>query len=317
MRHARFILIILAICVGGYAALLGLGRSNVYCSRSHSFFDTAPCFQAEAHGQTAEVLLAGDSSLLYGIDPAIVAAAGGGSTYNLGMIGPSFGFRTQKLIDRYLANNARPKAIVLYFAPWHLISDDRVVDPQWAPLAVYLLRHGSVGDVAGYLRVNPAALVELPPILWNGLVGSGARASAFRGELTANHGHLDYDQRGALKPLADDCSPAAYDHHGLDLADNRAALARLRAHCRTEGIPLFVYVAPIAVCDAQIDGVRLAYAGVADMTPQALPNRLFADDAKQRAEHVHPSPAGVAIFSQNLAGFIRSTVDARQVPPAP
>ena len=316
MRHARFVIIILAICLGGYAGLLGLGRSSFYCSHTHSFFDTAPCFQPEVRGQQADVLLVGDSSLLYGINPRLVQAAGGGSTYNLGMVGPSFGFRVGKLIDRYLANNARPKAIILYFAPWHLLSGNRVTDPQWAPLGIYLLRHGGIDDIAAYLRVNPSAIVELPPLLWNGMTQSGARTSVFRKELALNHGYLNYDRRGTLRPLPDDCSPSTYDHRGMDVPDNRAALAALRQQYRARGIPLFVYIAPTAICDAQVAAVRQAYAGSADMIPQALPNRLFANDTT-RAEHVHASPEGVAVFSNNLAAFIRAVVQPKLGSSAP
>ena len=236
------------------------------------------------------------------------------------MVGPSFGFRPRNLIDRYLARNARPKAIILYFAPWHLISDRKIADPQWAPLGVYLLRHGSAGDLLRFVSINPAALVELPPILLTGLTSSGRKASAYRGDLVRNRGYLDYNARGKVKPLPANCSPASYERRDPYAVDNRAEVAALRAHYARLGLPVFVYVAPIATCDARIDEVRRAYAGVSDAVPQALPNPFFADDSK-RAEHVHPSPAGASEFSRRLADFIKTvvqpkTAEPKVIPPA-
>jgi len=314
MQHLRFVLVVLVFCLAGYGSFFAMGRSSFYCTHSSSYFDTAPCFQAEVHGRQVDTLVVGDSSLLYGIRPDLVAAAGGGSSYNFGMVGPSFGFRTRELIDRYLAHNGRPKAIVLYFAPWQLISRDKVVDPQWAPLGIYQLRYGSGADFFGFLRAVPAALAELPPLIAANLTPHSAPALRRRAELARNDGYLAYTREG-LKPLPEDCQPGQRPRRPFDGIDNRASLAELRAHYRSLGIPVYVYLAPLAVCDDEIRTVRGIYAGLTDNIPQALPNPLFVDDA-QVAEHVHASQAGVAVFSRNLADFIRTKVRARPNEPA-
>lgn len=314
MQHLRFVVIVLGCCLAGYASLFAVGRSPLYCTHSNSYFDTAPCFQTEVQGRQVDTLLVGDSSLLYGIRPDLVAAAGGGSSYNLGMVGPSFGFRTSELIDRYLTRNGRPKAIILYFAPWQLISQDKVVDPQWAPLGIYQLRYGSGASFLAFVRAVPAALAELPPMIVANLTPHSAPALRRRAELASNDGYLAYTREG-LKPLPADCQPGQRPRRPLDVIDNRASLAELRAHYRSLGIPVFVYLAPLAVCDDEIGAVRRVYAGLTDNIPQALPNPLFVDDAKV-AEHVHASEAGVAIFSRQLADFIRTRVQTQSRGPA-
>jgi hypothetical protein len=308
MRFGGFVALVLAIALGGYAALLAAGRTPVYCSYSQSFFDTAPCFTPETRGVAVETLLVGDSSLLYGISPELVEQAGGGTTYNLGMVGPSFAYLAPWLIDRYLANNARPKTIILYFAPWDVIDEHRIVDPQWAPVGFTLLRHGSPADLARLVATRPSALVELPPLIWNGLGTSRARADADRDALRQQRGHLDYATRG-LPPLSADCQAGSLPDPPFPVtADNRVAIERLKARYRARGIAVFAYIAPWAECDGHVEQVRRAYAGVADTVPGTLPNTVFAADAPF-ANHVHASAAGVPVLSERLAAFIRTVVN--------
>ena len=309
MGFGRFVLIVLAICAGGYAGLLALGRSPVYCRSSHVFSDTAPCFKPAVSGHRAEVLLVGDSSLLYSIRPDAVAAAGGGSSYNLGMVGPSFSFVATDLIDRYLARNDRPKAIILYFGANELISDRHIIDPQWAPAGIYLLQWGSAGDLLRLARARLSSLAELPPLVLNGIFAGGPRAVDYAGEMAVAQGWLHYGATSG-RTLDATCRASRLRQPPLVAADNAQAVAALRARYAAQGIPLFVYVAPTAQCDATIEPIRAAYRGVADNVPEALPNALFADDTPF-TQHVHPSDAGVAVFSQRLADFVRETVRPR------
>ena len=308
MQHRRFIVLFCAICVGGYALLIGVGRSPLYCRFSHNLFDTAPCFKQGMSGIKADVLLVGDSSLLYGVRPDIVAAEGGGTTYNLGMIGPSFAYQVADLIDGYLASNKRPRAIVLYFAPYERISHDRVADPMWAPLGVYLLRHGNWSAIAHFLAIRPSAIVEMPPIIVTGLTMPGPVLDGYVAEMRASGGYVDYARGNRALPA--DCQPGSFKRPAYALGDNREVLADLRQRYQARGIPLFVYVAPTAACDNGIDAVRQRYRGVSDNVPQALANEDFADDVPE-ANHVHPSSAGVVAFSKTLANFLRTTVQPR------
>lgn len=308
MQHRRFICLVIGICVAAYGLLIGIGRSALYCHFSHNLFDAAPCFKSGMSGIGADVLLVGDSSLLYGVRPDLVAADGGGTTYNLGMIGPSFSYQVSALIDGYLAGNKRPRAIVLYFAPYEKISHDRIADPMWAPLGIYLLRHGSWGDIAHFLTIRPSAIVEMPPIILTGLTMPGPVIRQYAAQMQLSSGFVEY-ARGKLA-LPAGCQLGSFRPPAYALGDNSAALATLRRRYQAKGLPLFVYVAPIANCDNGIDAVRQAYKGVSDNLPMALPNENFADDVPV-ANHVHASSAGVATFSDALAKFIRVTVQPR------
>ena len=307
MRSGGFVALVLAIALGGYAALLAAGRSPLYCTHSKSFFDTAPCFQPETTGVSTDTLLVGDSSLLYGIRPDLVAQAGGGSSWNLGMVGPSFSYLAPWLIDRYLRQNGKPKAIILYFAPWDVIADDRIVDPQWAPAAIALLRHGTLMEFARLVRHRPATIVELPPLLASGIGLGRGRADEDLAALKRQRGYLDYAARSKT-PLAADCIPGSLKAPAYPpAADNQAALRALKARYAARGIKVFVYVAPFAKCDGHLDAVRRAYAGVADVAPVELDNRFFAADTPL-SNHVHASGEGVGVLSARLATFIRTTV---------
>jgi hypothetical protein len=310
MRHLVFVLVVLVICLGGYAAALGIGASRAYCTHSTNFLDAVPCYGSEPAGQTADLLLAGDSSLLYGISPALVAADGGGSVYNLGTVGPGFGFDPDMLIDRYLAHNVKPRAIILYLSPWDRLSKTEIEDPRWAQLGIFLLQHGRIGEIAAFLRALPSALVELPPIVVAGLGPHAGPTAAVAAQMAADRGHLDYSV-WMPRALGADCGHGSRPPGAVD---NRAALAVLRPRYEAQGIAVFIYVAPTAQCDAALGAVTRAYAGVADNRAQALPDRLFADDVKAQG-HVHPSPAGPPVFSAGLAAFLRDVVQPKLAAP--
>jgi len=57
MQHLRFVLVVLVFCLAGYGSFFAMGRSSFYCTHSSSYFDTAPCFQAEVHGRQVDTLV--------------------------------------------------------------------------------------------------------------------------------------------------------------------------------------------------------------------------------------------------------------------
>jgi hypothetical protein len=302
----RFLLVVGLICGGAYFFAYLLAISPIYCAYSQSYVDEAPCYKYDLHGIKADVLLVGDSSLLYGIRPSLVEKESLISTYNYGMVGPAFSFDPQAVIDHYLATNTRPQAVIVYFSPWDRLERHKLTDPQWFPLAVLTLRHGTWVDFLRLFYARPSAIFEIPPTILRSVGLSPAPAARRRAQTESDYGHFDYaatiDSKRAK--LTDDCHPVDRDVEGQKYgADNRAALTSLRAQYAAIGLPLYVFVAPTAACDGQIDQVRAAYDGVSDNLPAALPNQYFPDDTGRRS---HVNAAGVVVASALLADFLVS-----------
>jgi hypothetical protein len=303
----RFVLTVALVCGGTYALAYLFAISPAYCAYSQSFVDAAPCYKYDLRGVKADVLLVGDSALLYGIRPSLVQQASGGiSSYNYGMVGPSFTFDPEAIIDHYLATNSRPQSIVVYFSPWNRIERHRITDLQWFPLAVLTLRHGTLADFFRLIRARPSAIVEIPAAIIRSTGRSTTPAKQRRLDMEQDDGHLDYSAtlRADNLALPADCAPASHKHTDYPYAaDNKRAIAALRARYASRGIPVYVYIAPTALCDGEINEVRNIYAGVADNNPATLPDRYFADDTPL-ANHSHVNGDGVVMASALLADFL-------------
>jgi hypothetical protein len=302
----RFLLTVTLVCGGAYALAYVFAISPGYCAYSRSYVDAAPCYKYDLRGIKVDALLVGDSALLYGIRQSLIEQANGISSYNYGMVGPSFTFDPQAVIDHYLATNARPRAIVVYLSPWSRLERHRITDLQWFPIAVLTLRHGSWTDFLRLILARPSAMVEIPPTIVRSIGLSALPATERRIKMEHDGGHFDYSATLGDDNLAlpDDCQPfnrkpPAYPY----AANNRQAIAMLRAHYAALGLSLYVYIAPTAVCDGQIDDLRAVYAGVADNHPVALPNRYFADDTPF-AIHSHVNAEGATAASTLLAHFL-------------
>ena len=299
----RFLLAVGLLCGGAYAAAYAFGISPGYCAHSRSYADAAPCYKYDVRGVKVDVLLAGDSSLLYAIRPSLVEQASGLTSYNYGLVGPAFSFNPQANIDHYLATNARPKFIVVYLSPWNSIEPYVITDPVWFPIALLTLRHGSWIDFLRLFRARPSAIVEIPPVIFRSTQLSSAAATKVRVQMESDGGHLDFSATldRENQTLAGHClnrdKPPAEPY----AADNRQALTALRAHYAARGLPLYVYVAPTAVCDGQIDKVQTVYAGVADNLPVAVPDRYFA---RGQGGHSHVNAEGVVVASNLFANFL-------------
>jgi hypothetical protein len=293
------------LCGAAYGGLYSFAISPAFCAFSRSYADVAPCYKYDIRGVSADILLVGDSSLLYGIRPPIVERASHQSTYNYGMVGPAFSFDPLAVIDHYLATNRRPRAVVVYLSPWNRLALHKIIDPQWFPIAVLTLRHGPWLEFFRLLLARPSAFVEIPPTIVKSTGLSPGFMKQLRSAMERDGGWFDYSKTltGDHVALADDCHRTDHSLGVAYAADNRDAFTELRSHYATLGLPVFFYVAPTAICDGHINETRSVYDGVADNLPAALSNRFFANDTPSIG-HSHLNSDGVGPATELLADFL-------------
>jgi hypothetical protein len=299
------LLAVAMVCLAGYSVLYGLTVSQALCGYTRSFAEIAPCYKFDVQGKSVDFLLVGDSALLYGVRPSLVEKASHFSSYNYGMQGPAFSFDPQAVIDRYLATNGRPKAIIVYLSPWNRVVRHELNDPQWFPLAVLTLRHQLWGNFFRLSLARPSAIVEIPQITVRSIGPSTASARKWRLQMEGDDGYFDYNSTlsAGQTALGTDCGPPKAYPPSPYAADNRKTLADLRSQYAAMGLPLYVYVAPTALCDGRIEEVWNMYRGVADNDPMALANRYFADD-NPLGRHSHPNQEGTEVASALLGDFL-------------
>jgi hypothetical protein len=293
------------LCGAAYGGIYSFALSPAYCAHSRNYADVAPCYKYDVRGIGVDILLVGDSSLLYGIRPATVERASHQLTYNYGMVGPAFTFNPFAVIDHYLKTNRRPRAVVVYLSPWSRLELHKITDPQWFPVAVLTLRHGPWLDFFHLLRARPSALVEIPPTIVQSTGLFTGFMKQLRSAMERDGGWFDYGETltGDHIALAGDCRRTDQSADVAFAADNRDAFTELRSHYSTLGLPVFFYIAPTAICDGHINEIRNVYAGVADNQPAALSNLFFANDTPSGG-HSHVNSDGVGPVSELLADFL-------------
>ena len=304
MGHRRFVTTTLLICFAGYLALGFFGHSYAFCATTKNFADTSPCYKFAVRGQHAEILLVGDSSLLYGINPKIVTRLTNRSIYNYGVVGPVFSFDPSAVIDHYMNTNQRPRAIIAYVSPWDVVEPHRIRDPVWFPIGLAAMQHPNVIPLQSVVRARPSSVVEFPQILATSISLAPGSSAATRAQMDNDFGFSDF--AGQLPPKdvrLTKCDRSTGEARPPDLGPSRATFDRLRARYAARGIAFYVYVAPFARCGAAVAALSHAYSGIAENEPTAMDDSLFANE-KENGGNVHVNQAGVGAASGLLANFI-------------
>lgn len=301
MSHSRYVIIVLCMCAIAYGALFFLVSSPLYCKISTSYGDLSPCTKFRTAGKDAQVLLVGDSSLLYGVRPAVVQAVAGETVYNDGVVGGLFPFNPIGVIDNYLRHNRRPRAIVVYLSPTAVLDPGTIHDRVWFPLGLAALHSSGVVSWNDVLRNRPMALFELPAIAFANIGFSTARNRQRVAAIEAAAGFFDYsavvpDRRRQINVCTDNA-----DKWQLTPDIDRAEIDRIKTHYAASGLPIYFYLAPFSHCGTDTARTFAAYAGLADNRPAVLDDALFVNDGM----HVHVNAAGSQIASQMLGQFIR------------
>ena len=304
MGNLRYIFTVLGICIAGYGTLSLWGRSAEYCSLTRSSADLSPCYKFLIADQNVQILLVGDSSLLYGIKPDVVDKIAHHSTYNYGIVGPVFAFNPKLVIDRFLAGNKRPQAIIVYISPWDIIEPGKIHDPIWFPIGLQLLQHGNIAGLVHLLWARPSALVELPQIIAQSTGFSPKRNARLREQMERERGHLDFSALIERNNRSlTECSVMSEIGPVPETAPSRKALAELKAHYAKQGLSIYVYAAPFAQCGTRSAALQEAYNGLSDNIPTPLSDRFFVKEPL--AGHaVHVNEEGVEMVSRLLCEFL-------------
>ena len=315
--HTRFLVAISALCVLVLVATWVIVSSDtLYCRHSTVFWDATDCYKFSVHDEASDVVFVGDSSLVFGVRPNLIADQLHLTAFNLGLPAGSLIFFPGMLLDRYLAHNRRPRLIVLYVSPWTLLDDQKDITQLWNDGARVAIRHGSLAQLFGIFADDPRRVIQFPAIFlkqgWRQFSLSGQWWREASSEMRAERGWFAIwrpgRSRAILRPggpfarpvsLADRCTLTI-----KPLVPNRLQIRRFREAYQHAGIRVVIYVAPVPRCDPSYPAIVAAYAGIADNLPRTLPGRYFVDDGWR----VHMTRDGADQATAQVVDFIRSTI---------
>ena len=255
----------------------------LYCRHSKLFWNSTDCFKYALHGNHADIVFVGDSSLVFGVRPDIIKRQTGLTAFNLGLPAGAVLFYPDLLLDRYLSINHAPKLIVLYASPWTFTDNPTDLQHLMDDALTFTIRHGSVMQVLRVFSQDPTWIIRFPALAveqgeWRHMTLSGQVPQHMSDEVRRGNGWLAY--RDMSNP---ETVPTLLQNNCLlqskPLGDpDRNKVERLKEKYARLGIKVVFYVAPIPACDGSYQEITTQYAGIADNQPRTLPNTDFIDD---------------------------------------
>ena len=251
----------------------------------------------------ADVVIFGDSSALFGIDPLQMSAKLGLKTINLPNTMSSLPVTDDMALRQYLAHSAPPRLIVFYFAPWNLNFSNIDNPDQLFDGEEMLLRHGTLQQVASYTASHLRELAMFPFKFYTA------------NSVTRSFTHLLHWHQ--IPPIA-----PAMGHADLDLPSSKIMKAPCELKVRvpreapfdsvealakrygTEKTKVLVYMAPIPSCaNAQILAT-LPYSTLPAAPPKEMDPSNYDDDGY----FTHLDRHGVPEATNSLIAAVRSQV---------
>ena len=249
-------------------------------------------------GVDADVVIYGDSTAVFGLDPVRMSRELGVKVFNVPNQLPSLLVLKDLGLRRYLAHNKPPRLIVFYLPPWHL-------DTEHLPsLITYdgdemMLRHGTFAEIAGYYRHHVQELLTFPFGFYRVNTISGFLNLRLPdpppSDLARTQGHRDLPK---LKPMGGQCTlPADYLSGHLPMGTARELVDRFN----TKQTQAILYLAPVADCTNISEVERADYSQFPGTVPHVMAPSTFANDGY----YAHPMPPNVPLFSDQLVERIR------------
>lgn len=228
-----------------------------------------------AHDLHCDVLIAGDSTALNGIDPRVITRQTGMSACNIASTRPIWDATGTLPLDTFLAHNARPKVLLLQFGPelFYRTSDWENIPPV-SPY-VLLLRQGAPGLALRTILLHPVQTLQVLEVVYKlelqrHTPEHAARSRFFERAIAgyeASGGRLDLELPGVTA-----CNTPAEELYGpLD----SKWIADLRHKYEALGMVTLVDAAPLPVCDPQLDLFRRDLAPYVDANTTGLPAVMF------------------------------------------
>jgi hypothetical protein len=244
--------------------------------------------------QNADVVLFGDSAVLYNIDPARLSQDLGLRVINLPNTRDSLAVTGDSSLRRYLETNSPPRLIVFFFAPWDL----NLYDPD---LRLYdgeemLFRHGSWRQIGRFALDRPRELLLFPFRFYaagNELVDYFHREQYVPPPVTL--GHTPYPGASAL-PV--ECAFPSW----ISQIEGANFVERLSRDFTSSKTATMTFLSPVPNCLRRPEVLpgESAHLGIA--APVVLPAADFADDKS----YTHQLRSSIPVTTEILRRAIKA-----------
>jgi hypothetical protein len=295
----RYCILLLILPLLAIPAFIRLGCSDFFMRHGASVWVQSNDAVFGMRDRNCDVLIFGDSTAMTGIDPDVVERNTGFRTCNIAVTNAVLAVTHNLTLNRYLANNAKPRVLLVQLSPDGFEPESNVWNQTVYPEGLLeLLRHGSPADSRRVLLTHPQEAVAFAGYaagftLYSGVKDMWFHATNWRPEEDAVTIHNGFFTPPS--PPSTSCEP------GATFSNPRAGGAYPRTvvggyendYAGRSGIVL-VNVAPIPSCDQNLAVFSSELNGVTSNSLLPLPIGLFNDPR-------HYTAVGSAVVSRLVA----------------
>ncbi len=299
--HRRYLALLIIPPLLGYLFGFFLVRMPGYERWGGSQFGPVLDYAFQTANQNADVVIFGDSSALFGVDPVQMGRDLHLKVVNLpNTIGglPVIG---DMALERYIARNHPPKMIIFFFCAWDL-NYEGVTGTRLFEGEEMLARHGSWSKIAHYGLAHPQEVLYFPFRVYSTLGFSSLKHLFQTGGPTpivaAFHGHIA--NYFTFPPLASDCTiPAS------DIAEHRAASVQaLMAKYSTPQTTTMLYLAPVPGCQNARELLSAVRGNLHTAPPAVFPASDFTADGYYAHLRSGATPAATELAAAAVRPYL-------------
>jgi len=295
-RYCMLLLILPLLAIPGF---IRLGCSDFFLRHGASVWVQSNDAVFNMRDRNCDVLIYGDSTAMTGIDPEVIERNTGFKTCNIAVTNAVLAVTHNLTLDRYLANNGRPKVLLIQLSPDGFQPESNAWNQTVYPEGLLeLLRHGSPAERRRVLLKHPQQAIAFAGYAAGFSIYSVAKEAWFR----ATNQRLDEDtvtiHNGFFtppSPPSTSCAPGAtFSNPRAGGSFPRTVVDEFQNGYADRSGVVLVNVAPIPSCDQNLADFSSELNGVTSNSLLPLPVGLFNDPR-------HYTAVGSAVVSRLVA----------------
>lgn len=299
-QYGRYLAIVLVLPLLAFLLTFPLAASQgfLHISRRPLWHATQYRFMLPPQ-QNCDVVIAGESSGMMGVDPYVIEARTGWKACNLALPYDDIALAGTRVLDGYLANNKPPRFIVFHFNGNHLhqpkLDEDNGIVDGW----LMVDEHFPAGEKLRLFAAHPLNTLRFVTAVWKQFLAtkpilrpdwSGVAYLRDMKEQIADRGWMP--EQGTTQDVV--CGWQA-----PEVSVERTYLDSLAAHYTRGGTRAIIWANPARDCDVHISQYQ-ENAKALGMPPTAVYNRALFFDA------FHLNTEGAARNATELVSYLIS-----------
>jgi hypothetical protein len=295
-RYCILLLLLPLLAIPGF---IRLGCSDFFLHHGASLWVQSNDAIFNMHNRNCDVLIFGDSTAMTGIDPEVIERNTGFKTCNIAVTNAVLAVTHNLTLNRFLANNARPKVLLIQLSPDGFQPESNVWNQTVYPEGLLeLLRHGNATERRHVLLTHPQQAIAFAGYAAGFTIYSAIKDFWFHVTNQRSDEDTITIRNGFFTPPA---PPSTSCEPGATFSNPRAGGSFPRAvvgeyekgYADRSGIVL-VNVAPIPSCDQNLADFSSELNGITSNSLLPLPISLFNDPR-------HYTAVGSAVVSRLVA----------------